>query len=277
MGTGDHNQDAFSSVGVVDEYIRIFDRDTGFLNAGERAALLRAATDTRGGAILDVGVGTGRTTALLLLVSDNYVAMDYAQPMVDEFARNYPELECACVDARDMSYFGDRRFKLIVFSNNAIDAVSHQDREVILSEFARVLAPGGLIVFSTMNKLGPWYEERPFQLRRPTMPFHFSLRAAVVSLGRWVLNPLGIVRAPWNWWKGRRLVEDHGDWGIGRFSPHDFGLVIHFTTLADITSALAAAGLRAEVVYTDQGHAIDLSESGYGIGNFTVVASKIQQ
>ncbi|MDH6242409.1 class I SAM-dependent methyltransferase [Mycobacterium sp. OTB74] len=277
MTANENNLATFSSERVVDEYVEIFDKDRGFLNAGERAAFLRAASRTRGLPILDVGVGTGRTTALLLMASDNYVAIDYAQPMVTEFARNYPEVPCLCLDARDLSHFRGEKFGLIVFSNNAIDAVSHEDRELILSEFASVLAPGGLIVFSTMNKLGPWYEEHPFQLRRPTLPFKFSLRAAVIAFGRRLLNPIGLVRAPWNWWKGRRQVEDHGDWAMGRFSPHDFDLVIHFTTLPDLCSTLSAAGLRAEVIYTDEGQPIDPGSDGYGVGNFTVVACADQQ
>jgi len=122
------NQSAFSSSGVVDAYVRSFSSPTGFLNAGERAAMLEVATQARGSAILDVGVGAGRTTALLRLLSDDCVAVDYADSAVAEFARNYPDVRCDCLDARDLSHFSSERLGLIVFSNNGIDSVLHQDR-----------------------------------------------------------------------------------------------------------------------------------------------------
>jgi SAM-dependent methyltransferase len=274
--TEDKILEVFSSAGVVGEYARNFGRETGFLNAGERAAFLRVAAESRGAAILDVGVGPGRTTALLLLLSDDYVAVDYSESMIAEFARNYPDVRRECLDARDLSHFRAGQFGLIVFSNNAIDAVSHEDRQVILSEFARLLAPGGLIVFSTMSKLGPWYGERPFQFRRPTMPFRMSPRIVLIAIGRRLLNPMAAWRSLRNWWIGRRLMEDHEEWAVGPFAPHDFGLVIHFTTLPDLAVLLSAAGLRTQAIYDDQGRPIALDDDGRGVGNFTVVASRDQ-
>lgn len=74
------NREVFDSATAVGDYQSGFG-STGYLDAGERAALLRVADDVRGQAVLDIGVGVGRTTTLLRLLTDRYEAADYAPHM----------------------------------------------------------------------------------------------------------------------------------------------------------------------------------------------------
>jgi SAM-dependent methyltransferase len=124
---------------------------------GEAAAMAWLAEEVRGQPVLDVGVGGGRTVPLLRAVSDDYTAVDYMPEMVDLCRRNHPGVRVLQMDARDLSRFADRSFALVMFSFNGIDAVDYAGRLAILREFARVLRPGGVVLFSTHNRQGPSY------------------------------------------------------------------------------------------------------------------------
>ncbi len=274
MDVSVRNQRVFSHARTTGEYRRQFTRQSGFLDPGERAALLLVAAASKRPSILDVGVGPGRTTALLKLMSDDYFAVDYSRGMLDEFERNYPDTPYECLDARDLSALGDNRFGLILFSNNGIDSVNHADRPLVLEQFVEHLSPGGHIVFSTLNRNGPSFGEHPFELHRPTRPPQLSLRAAVVSGGRRLLQPDSIVRGLRNWSVTRRATDDHGTWAMGPLAAHDYSLVVHFTTPTDLLDLLERAGLRPIAIFSDGGTRVGTDSDAFGVDNFTVVAQR---
>src|SRR5262245_43360174 len=124
----------------------------GFTNEGERAAYWHIVDEIRNKPILDLGVGPGRTIKLLRSLSDKYVALDYLPPMVEHVRERFPFVDVRLGDARDLSSFGASTFYLVVFSYMGIDSVDHEGRQRILSEAYRVLQPGGILWFSTLNK-----------------------------------------------------------------------------------------------------------------------------
>lgn len=103
-----------------------------------------------GAAVLDLGVGTGRTTPRLARDASRYVGLDIAEPMVEAARRLHPGHDLRVGDASDLSAFGDDEFDVVVFSYNGIDYL-HPDsaRRTCLAEVARVVRPGGAFVFST--------------------------------------------------------------------------------------------------------------------------------
>lgn len=105
-----------------------------------------------GHAILDIGVGGGRTTPYLAKDAQRYVGVDYSQRMVESCRARFPELEFHHCDATDMVQFADCEFDLVVFSFNGIDVIgSDEARMRCLQEIARVLDPGGIFIFSSHN------------------------------------------------------------------------------------------------------------------------------
>jgi ubiquinone/menaquinone biosynthesis C-methylase UbiE len=103
-------------------------------------------------AVLDMGVGGGRTTPHLAKIAGRYVGADYSQAMVDACKTRFPELEFVWCDATDMSQFKDGSFDALVFSFNGIDVIGDDDaRARCLGETARVLKPGGIFIFSSHN------------------------------------------------------------------------------------------------------------------------------
>ena len=112
-----------------------------WLCVGERLLVGRLARGARGGPLLDIGVGGGRTVGLLRLITDDYVAIDYSPQMVAAARAAHPDADIRLGDGRDLSMFGDAHFSAVVFSFNGVDNVRHEDRARIFSEMHRVLRP----------------------------------------------------------------------------------------------------------------------------------------
>jgi len=105
-----------------------------------------------GDAILDLGVGGGRTTPYLSKLGSPYVGADYAEAMVLSCRRKFPNLSFVVADAADLSRFGDHIFDVVVMAFNGLDYVlPDSSRLRALREVRRVLKARGLFVFSSHN------------------------------------------------------------------------------------------------------------------------------
>ena len=102
--------------------------------------------------VLDIGIGTGRTTAYLAPVARHYVGIDYSPAMLERARRRFPGASLRLGDMRDLSDFDDQRFDFVFASNNVLDAIDHDDHEQALIEWARVLRPGGMLAFTSHNR-----------------------------------------------------------------------------------------------------------------------------
>jgi SAM-dependent methyltransferase len=105
-----------------------------------------------GAAILDLGVGGGRTTPYLSRMASYYVGVDYSEEMVGACRNKYPTLQFEVADAADLSLFANSFFDAIVFSFNGMDYLApDQKRQQCLRECHRVLKQGGALIFSSHN------------------------------------------------------------------------------------------------------------------------------
>ncbi len=106
----------------------------------------------QGGAILDLGVGGGRTTPYLASIASRYVGVDYSEEMVQVCRAKFPELQFEVADASALSRFADASFDSVVFSYNGIDMLAPDEkRKNCLRECYRLLRPGGVFIFSSHN------------------------------------------------------------------------------------------------------------------------------
>lgn len=212
---------------------------------GEVAAIARVAEEVRGAPLLDVGVGGGRTVPMLRALSQDYVAVDYTPELVEICRCNHPGVVVHQMDARDLSAFPENHFGLVMFSFNGIDAVDCDGRAAILREFARVLRPGGLLLFSTHNLRGPSYRENLTRfLQWPKWspnPLRFGFNAA-----RIVVNlPLAAV----NYLRHSRLNREYDGYAVRVCAAHKFGIVILYHEMATQKRVLAGLGLHTEAVF----------------------------
>jgi ubiquinone/menaquinone biosynthesis C-methylase UbiE len=115
--------------------------------------------------MLEVGSGFGALATYLAWkgepehltavdVTDAYLAI--GQRASDEAALS---VEFRKADMRDLTQFGDGSFDVIVVNNTFIYLTSGADAQTALGEFARVLRPGGVILFHHANK---WQLRDPF-------------------------------------------------------------------------------------------------------------------
>ncbi|MEL6864774.1 MAG: class I SAM-dependent methyltransferase [Bacteroidota bacterium] len=100
--------------------------------------------------LLDIGVGSGRTTVYLQQRVAHYVGIDYSAGMIKRCKQKFKHLDFRWGDARQLDFEAES-FDAVVFSFNGIDSVPNEDRLRILQEINRVLSPGGLLIFSSHN------------------------------------------------------------------------------------------------------------------------------
>jgi ubiquinone/menaquinone biosynthesis C-methylase UbiE len=138
--------------------------------------------------MLDIGVGTGRTTPFFARMANEYVGIDYSETMIkvclQRFA-GYPEsISFEVGDVRHMKSFEGRYFDFVLFSFNGLDYLNHDDRLVALREIRRCTKNGGHFCFSTHDLN---YGSKLFQLhtsRNPITVLHRTFRFCLL----WVAN-----------------------------------------------------------------------------------------
>lgn len=181
------NLDVYRAADVVSNYTR----QSG-LQPAEKAILQEFESQLATFRLLDIGIGTGRTTEYLAQRVGEYVGVDYSPEMIQvceqRFDSTRARARLAVCDARDMSQFADWLFDFVFFSYNGLDCLPHKDRLIILREINRVLKPGGWFAFSSHNLLYfprlfrfPWVRplarmRRKIKARRTLLQCHPDFR-----------------------------------------------------------------------------------------------------
>jgi SAM-dependent methyltransferase len=143
-GLGDFNVDAWER----GDYVSAYSARTVL---PVEAALLANYRGSLNGPVLELGCGPGRLTRVLVSLG-KVLAVDISERMVEACRRNVPEAEVAHGDLRDLSAHADGAFRAIVASNNLIDVLGDDERREALAELARLLEPGGVLLFSSHNQ-----------------------------------------------------------------------------------------------------------------------------
>lgn len=118
----------------------------------EATALIRYRDDIQGRRVLDLGCGAGRLAVYLRPLTDEYVGADVSPHMVAHCRRVFGEFPFVQADMRALTPFDSGSFDTVFAVSNLFDAVSHEDRLRVLAEVRRVLAPQGLLIFSSHNR-----------------------------------------------------------------------------------------------------------------------------
>lgn len=152
------NKSAYAADDVLGWYDQL-----DFILKPEAAILKKIDPAIRGKKLLDIGIGAGRTTKFLLEVSSDYTGIDYTPGITELAQKKFPAAKIMCLDAREMAVFEDELFDFVLFSFNAIDYMTHEDRVMALKEFYRVLKPGGWFMFSSHNRDYKYFDKFPWQ------------------------------------------------------------------------------------------------------------------
>lgn len=139
------NRSTYETPHAVREFEKLSD-----LQAPERTILEQIAPSLPRARMLDLGVGSGRTTAHFAARAADYIGADYSVAMAAAAKARFARVPFSVADARALP-FPDDSFDFVLFSYNGIDYVSHDDRQRILAEVHRVMSAGGCFAFSTHN------------------------------------------------------------------------------------------------------------------------------
>lgn len=202
----------------------------------EAAALAAIGEAARDKAILDLGVGAGRTVPALRAISGEYTGLDYTPGMVAECRAKFPGDRFVEGDARDLSRFPDGSFFMVFFSCAGISMVDHEGRLAVLREVRRVLAPGGCFIFSTGNR------DRAGHGNGYRFPVLRLSRNPLVSAKR-VAGYLRDLKAGLSNRRKLRPLETHcEEYCIVNDSYHNYATLIYYITESRQRVQLADAG-----------------------------------
>jgi SAM-dependent methyltransferase len=253
----------------------------GWTDPGELGALTFVADRVRGLPVLDLGVGGGRTVALLRLLTDDYLGIDYVPEFIELARSRHPGVRLEVGDARDLSQLPEHSRGFVLFSFNGIDALDHEDRQRVLAEVRRVLQPGGTFVFATLNKDNPMFGARPGDAPEITWVPGSLLPAAVEppsnADGEAAEDDSWII-AVRNWRRLRRETRDEGDWGMAPSAGHQFRLLAHFTTLRGEIAELDRHGFDVDAVFScDDPRPLPNDESAGGMWMHFVATARAKE
>lgn len=114
--------------------------------------LLVRYRDALRGRVLELGCGAGRVTGYLATISDQTHGIDISPAMVAFCQRTYPSVTFRQGDLRDMSAYDNDSFDVIFGPNNVLDVLTDDERQRAFDELRRLIAPDGLLIFSTHNR-----------------------------------------------------------------------------------------------------------------------------
>jgi ubiquinone/menaquinone biosynthesis C-methylase UbiE len=105
-----------------------------------------------GGYVLDIGCGTGRTTARLFQ-NHQVIGIDLSPKMIEMAKTKYPDVDFRLMNACNLD-FPDGHFDYVLFSFNGIDYIVPSGKRLdCLLEIHRVLKNDGVLIYSSHNAL----------------------------------------------------------------------------------------------------------------------------
>ena len=239
------NKRVYHTDGVQKQY------DSLGLHPTEALALLRVIAEFPHDAILDLGVGAGRTSRYLSQIAKRYECLDYSPVMINHLRRHQPTLSARQGDMRDLSEFGDGTFDLVLASCNLLDAVSHEDRLRVMSEVRRVLRPGGAFIFSSHNRNYFTALSGP-RLRLSRNPV--NLARNVVRFARQTVNHARI----------GRFRKTEGEYALLNDTGHDYSLLHYYIDRQTQRAQLESAGFELAYAMSEGLHTLGDGDNDSG-------------
>lgn len=144
------NKDFYESSTAVSHFI-----NSRALQEPEASVIELLRPKLGGFRMLDIGVGTGRTTLHFSPLVKEYVGIDYSSSMIDACNRQLDlftgNIKFQVCDAKNLKCFDNDSFDFVLFSFNGIDYLNHRERLQSLEEIHRIIREGGYFCFSTHN------------------------------------------------------------------------------------------------------------------------------
>ncbi len=249
------NQAVYFSPGVYSHYL------SQQLTRPEVFCLLKYQQYFAGKDVLDIGVGAGRTTGYLAPLAHRYEGLDYSPVMVEYARKTMPDISVHQANFRDLSIFKDESFDFVFATNNVIDALAHEDRQLALREACRVLREGQILVLTSHNIR---YKKA---YSGPELEFHRN----PVTFAR---NIVRYLRRLDNHRRIGRLRVTHEEYALINDTGHDYACLHYYTARPTMEACLKGVGLRLLEVFGSGGESLTESQDDSGSPSLLYVAAK---
>lgn len=217
----------------------------------ERVMFTRYRAAYEGKQVLDLAVGSGRTTPSLLPYAAGYIGVDLSEPMLEVARRRHPEATFLRMDVRDIARLGAGRFDFVLASCAILSAFSHEDRLQLLDSIRGLLTPGGLFVFTAHNR--NWRDAGMPPLNRHSWKPRQMLRA---------LHPMSWI----NYLRGKSLWRQEPDYAIMSDSAHLWRGIFYFIDRAAQKRQIEAAGFELVEIIAEDGSTLGAGDGAPGSG-----------
>ena len=213
--------------------------------------------------VLDIGCGSGRTTAILKNLSSGYVGLDYSLEMIESCRKRFKGVHFIHGDVRSMSEFKDEEFDCVMFSFNGLDSISHDDRIKGLREIRRVLKQDGLFVFSSHNR------NHRYAISRPKMKFSRTpckLAEDFIKLLKSMSNRL----------RNKNHQVFNEQYAIINDIAHNYAMLTYYINKAHQVSQLKAMSFETIEMYDTLGNVLNLDSDDKDSAWIYYVAKKFK-
>lgn len=227
-----HNAAIYDSPERADWYARLP------LSPAETAVCERYREAFAGKRVLDLGVGSGRTTQALAPLAASYLGIDLSAHMIEHARRAYPNASFTQMDVRDIARFGRGQFDCVFGSCAIISAFTHEERLRILDAVRHLLSPGGYFIFTAHNR--KWRNAGAMPLNRRSWRPWQLMRA---------LHPMSWV----HYFEVRPLRREETDYAILNDDAHLWRGIFYYIDRDAQKRQLAAAGFELLEVIGDDG------------------------
>lgn len=213
--------------------------------------------------VLDIGVGTGRTTLYLAPLARHYEAVDYSPVMVERLHAAMPSISVRDADLRDLSVFSDASFDFVFATSNVIDAVGHDDRLRALHEAHRVLRDGGMLMFSSHNR----------RYRQAWSGPHLQ----------WSRNPVKELRLLRRWMRQManhsrvgKLRHEDADYALLNDAGHDYACLHYYIDQPTQRRQLAHLGFQLLDVFDGEGRRLATEDAAPDSASLMYAARRLR-
>ena len=196
--------------------------------------------------VLDIGCGSGRTTAILKNLSAGYIGLDYSLEMVESCRKRFGGVRFIHGDVREMNEFKDEEFDYVMFSFNGLDSINHEDRLKGLKEIRRVLKQDGLFVFSSHNR------NHRYAISRPEMEFSTMPCKQAGNLIKYFKSTCNRLRN-----KNHQVFEDQ--YAIINDVAHNYAMLTYYIDKINQRKQLENMGFETIEMYDTLGNTLDIN------------------
>jgi ubiquinone/menaquinone biosynthesis C-methylase UbiE len=212
--------------------------------------------------VLDIGCGSGRTTAILKNLSSGYIGLDYSLEMVESCRRRFENVRFIHGDVREMNEFKDEEFDYVMFSFNGLDSINHEDRLKGLREIRRVLKQDGLFVFSSHNR------NHRYAISHPKMEISMT---PCIQAG----NLVKFFKSTRNRLRNKNHQVFHEQYAIINDVAHNYAMLTYYIDKVNQLSQLDDVGFETIEMYDTLGNMLNLDSDDTDSAWIYYVAKKI--